>query len=68
MKRIALVTAAAVLAFGTGFTGATVVSHNAPVVRVAWEGGEACTTENGRSGYMVSSGRGWECVEAGGAI
>jgi hypothetical protein len=69
MKRTILVAAAAAVAFGSGFSGArTVTSHNAPVVRVAWEGGEGCTTENGRSGYMVSSGRGWECVESGSAL
>ena len=68
MKRTVLIAAAAAVAFGSGYTGArTIVSHKAPVVRVAWEGGEACTTENGRSGYMMSSGRGWECQESGGA-
>lgn len=65
MKRTVLVAAAAVVAFGSGFTGATLVSNKTPVVRVAVEVGDACTTETGRSGYMVSSGRGMECVESG---
>lgn len=66
MKRTVLIAAAAVVAFGSGFTGATIVSKKSPVI-VATETGDACTTENGRSGYMVSSGRGWECQEVGGA-
>ena len=67
MKRTVLFAAAAVVAFGSGFSGARAFVSSKPMVQVALEEGDSCTTENGRSGYMVSSGRGLECREIGGA-
>lgn len=65
MKRTVLVAAAAVVAFGSGYTGArTLASHNSPVATVA-DAGDACTTLDGRSGYMMSSGREWVCQAEG---
>ena len=62
MKRSIFFTALGVAALAVGFAGqsAYATSH-ARTVRVAEE---SCTTANGRSGYMVATGRGeYICTE-----
>lgn len=56
MKRSILFTALGVAAMAVGYAGksAYATSH-ASTIRVAFE---SCQTPNGRSGYMVATGRG----------
>jgi hypothetical protein len=64
MKRTILYTTVALAAFASGYVGSSSnVDRTPKVMRVAEF--EACLTETGKSGYMVSGGRGPECVEYG---
>ncbi|MEP6778534.1 MAG: hypothetical protein ABJC26_01500 [Gemmatimonadaceae bacterium] len=62
MKRSILFTALGVAAIAAGYAGQSAfASSNARTVRIA---AESCQTENGRSGYMVATGRGeYICME-----
>ncbi|MGV3707950.1 MAG: hypothetical protein ACO1Q7_03850 [Gemmatimonas sp.] len=66
MKRTILYTTVALAAFASGYVGSSSVADRAhKVTRVAEFEGAPCTTSTGKSGYMVSGGRGLECVEEG---
>ena len=65
MKRTILCSTFAVVALATAVATQSAFASRA-VARVASmdEEGQSCTLENGRSGYMVSTGRGtYECVQ-----
>ena len=63
MKRTILCSAFTVAAIAAAVATQSAFAVRAPQgVQVAEMDGESCTTSDGRSGYMVSTGRGLECV------
>lgn len=66
MKRTILCSTLAVVALATAVaTQSAFASRSETSTMVAMGDGDSCTTSNGRSGYMVSTGRHgeYECVE-----
>lgn len=64
MKRTILCSAFTVAAIAAAVATQSAYAVRAPKAVMIVDAGDPCTTDTGRSGYMVSTGFGLVCVEA----